>query len=161
MAASFENFLESGIVYSLDTLGDENFDEIALSLTVKEIEAILYFLTKLWPSSGLHWPYNWRPRLKMESDVHTTNIYLHKKWESCKWNILEVIVDLSWYLGQKGHPTLSSKASYDLENRAQRPKFCMLIEDIYMHYIYDLWNHLPFCIWEVGQNTAKTPNFDF
>ena len=75
MAASFENFLESGIVYSLDTLGVENFDEIALSLTVKEIEAILYFLTQLWPSSGLHWPYNWRPRLKMECDVHTCLLY--------------------------------------------------------------------------------------
>ena len=38
-------FLEVGIVYSIDTLGVENFDEIALSLTVKEIEAILCFRT--------------------------------------------------------------------------------------------------------------------
>ena len=39
-------FSEVGIVYySLDTLGVENFDEIALSPTVKEIEAILYFRT--------------------------------------------------------------------------------------------------------------------
>ena len=30
-------------VYSLDTLWIENFDEIALSLTVKEIEAFLSF----------------------------------------------------------------------------------------------------------------------
>ena len=79
MAASLENFLDSGIVYSLDILEDENFNEIAVSLMVKEIEATLNFLTQLWPSSGLHWPYNWRPRLKIESDVHTTNIYLHKK----------------------------------------------------------------------------------
>ena len=38
-------FSEVGIVYSLDTLGVENFDEIALSPTVKEIEAILCFAT--------------------------------------------------------------------------------------------------------------------
>ena len=37
MAAIFENIWESGIVYSLDTLRVENFEEIALSLTVKEI----------------------------------------------------------------------------------------------------------------------------
>ena len=35
---NFKNF-----VYSLDTLGVEYFDEIALSPTVKEIEAILCF----------------------------------------------------------------------------------------------------------------------
>ena len=34
-----------GLVYFLDTLGVENFDEIALSLTVKKIEAILCFAT--------------------------------------------------------------------------------------------------------------------
>ena len=39
-----KNFKVS-LVYSLDTLGVENFDEIALSLTVKEIEAILCFAT--------------------------------------------------------------------------------------------------------------------
>ena len=38
-------FWKIGIVYSLDTLGVENFDEIALSPTVKEIEAILRFRT--------------------------------------------------------------------------------------------------------------------
>ena len=27
----------------------------------------------------------------------------------------------------------------------------MLIEDIYMHYIYGPWDHMPFCIWELGQ----------
>ena len=43
MAAIFENFSKVGVVYSLDTLGVENFDEIALSLTVKDIEAILCF----------------------------------------------------------------------------------------------------------------------
>ena len=30
-------FWKKGIIYSLDTMGVENFDEIALSLTVKEI----------------------------------------------------------------------------------------------------------------------------
>ena len=45
MAAIFENFSKVGVVYSLDTLGVENFDEIALSPTVKEIEAILCFRT--------------------------------------------------------------------------------------------------------------------
>ena len=32
-----------GLVYFLDTQGVENFDEIALSLTVKEIAYILHF----------------------------------------------------------------------------------------------------------------------
>ena len=39
----FENFLKSCHIYVLDTLGVKNFDEIALSLTVKEIEALLCF----------------------------------------------------------------------------------------------------------------------
>ena len=44
MAAIFEKkFSKVSSVYSLDTLGVENFDKIALSLTVKEIEAILCF----------------------------------------------------------------------------------------------------------------------
>ena len=45
MAAIFFNFLKSCHLYFLDTLGVENFDEIALSLMVKEIEAILCFAT--------------------------------------------------------------------------------------------------------------------
>ena len=40
MAAILKNFSK---VYSLDTLGVENFNEIALSLTVKEIEPFLCF----------------------------------------------------------------------------------------------------------------------
>ena len=40
-----KNFSKVGIVYSLDTLGVENFDEIALSPTVKEMETILCFHT--------------------------------------------------------------------------------------------------------------------
>ena len=40
----FKLFCKVGLVYFLDTLGVENFDEIALSLTVKEIEAILCFV---------------------------------------------------------------------------------------------------------------------
>ena len=43
MAAIFENFWKVSLVYFLDTLGVENFDEIALSLTVKEIPYILHF----------------------------------------------------------------------------------------------------------------------
>ena len=43
MAAIFENILKVGLVYFFDTLGVENFDEIALSLTVKEIAYILHF----------------------------------------------------------------------------------------------------------------------
>ena len=43
MAAIFENFLKSCHIYFLNTLGVENFDEIALSLMVKEIEAFLCF----------------------------------------------------------------------------------------------------------------------
>ena len=38
-----ENFLQIEILHSLDTLWVENFDEIALSRTVKEIEANLCF----------------------------------------------------------------------------------------------------------------------
>ena len=49
-----KNFSKVGVVYSLDTLGVENFDEIALSPTVKEIEAILcfatFYLALKWPS---------------------------------------------------------------------------------------------------------------
>ena len=40
-----ENFFENCRVHSLDTLWIENFDEIALSRTVKEIEANLCFAT--------------------------------------------------------------------------------------------------------------------
>ena len=43
MAAIFETFWKVGLVYFLDTLGVENFDKIALSLTVKEIAYILRF----------------------------------------------------------------------------------------------------------------------
>ena len=45
MAAIFEIFWKSCHIYFLNTLGGENFDEIALSLTVKEIEAIMCFHT--------------------------------------------------------------------------------------------------------------------
>ena len=38
-----ENFLKTAKLHSLDTLWVENFDEIALSCTVKEIEANLCF----------------------------------------------------------------------------------------------------------------------
>ena len=38
-----KNFSKVGVVYSLDTLGVQNFNEIALSLIVKEIEAIICF----------------------------------------------------------------------------------------------------------------------
>ena len=37
MAAIFEKFAKVSMGYCLDTLGVENFDEIALSPTVKEI----------------------------------------------------------------------------------------------------------------------------
>ena len=43
MASIFKNFLKSGLRIFLTTLGVENFDEIALSLTVKEIAYILRF----------------------------------------------------------------------------------------------------------------------
>ena len=50
MAAIFEVVM----VYCSDTLGVENFDEIALSPKVKEIEAILcfgiFYLALKWPS---------------------------------------------------------------------------------------------------------------
>ena len=45
MAAIFEKFAKIWHMYFFNTLGVENFDEIALSLTVKEIEAILCFAT--------------------------------------------------------------------------------------------------------------------
>ena len=40
-----KKFSKVSLVYSLDTMGVENYDEIALSPTVKEIEAILCFAT--------------------------------------------------------------------------------------------------------------------
>ena len=43
MAAIFENFLESGYSIFFRYPGVESFDEIALSLTVKEIAKILCF----------------------------------------------------------------------------------------------------------------------
>ena len=43
MAAILKNYPKVGVAHCLDTLGVKNFDEIALSLTVKEIEAILCF----------------------------------------------------------------------------------------------------------------------
>ena len=43
MVAIFENFLKSCHKYFLNTLGVKNFNEIALSLTVKEREAFLCF----------------------------------------------------------------------------------------------------------------------
>ena len=43
MAAIFGKFFENCRVPSVDTLCVKNFDEIALSRTVKEIEAILCF----------------------------------------------------------------------------------------------------------------------
>ena len=43
MAAIFEKNVKVSLVYCLDTQGVKNFEEIALSLTVKEIEAILCF----------------------------------------------------------------------------------------------------------------------
>ena len=45
MAAILKKISKVSLAYFLDTLGVENFDEIALSLTVKEIEAILCFST--------------------------------------------------------------------------------------------------------------------
>ena len=53
MAAIFENIFKVGLVYFLDTLGVENFDEIALSLTVKEIAYISHFWRKFEKSK---WP---------------------------------------------------------------------------------------------------------
>ena len=43
MAAIFENFLKSGRMYLLDTLGVKNFNKIALCRTVMEIASILRF----------------------------------------------------------------------------------------------------------------------
>ena len=45
-------FSKVGVVYSLDTLGVENFDEIALSPMVKEIEAT--FLKNWKIQNGRH-----------------------------------------------------------------------------------------------------------
>ena len=41
----WKNWLKVAIAYCLDTLGVENFYEIALSVTVKEIKSILCFAT--------------------------------------------------------------------------------------------------------------------
>ena len=49
-----ENFLNLPILYCLDTLWVENFDEIALSRTVKEIEANLCFCVLAKIQNGCH-----------------------------------------------------------------------------------------------------------
>ena len=54
MAAIFENFLKSCHVYFLITLGVENFDEIALSLTVKETAYICVFTFLVKIQNGRH-----------------------------------------------------------------------------------------------------------
>ena len=62
MAAIFEIFLKVGLVYFLDTLWVENFNEIAVSLTVKEMAYILcffHFWRKFEKSS------KWLPFLKI------------------------------------------------------------------------------------------------
>ena len=56
MAAIFEKKLPKvSIAYCLDTLGIENFGEIALSPTVKDIEAIVCFATfgKNWKMAAI------------------------------------------------------------------------------------------------------------
>ena len=57
MATIFEKFSKVSIACSWDILGVKNFDEIALCLMVKEIEAILcfatFYLALKWPSLAL------------------------------------------------------------------------------------------------------------
>ena len=56
MAANFgqkKNFWKLGRLYSFDTLWVENFDEIAISLTVKEIEEVKKFSD---PNLAFKWP---------------------------------------------------------------------------------------------------------
>ena len=64
MAAIFENFSESGYSILLTYPEVENFDEIALSLVVKEIEAILCFVTfgknSKWPPFKKKFFKNWK-----------------------------------------------------------------------------------------------------
>ena len=52
-------------MYSLDTLGVENFDKIALSATVKEIETILFFSHFFEKFKNSKWP----PFLKIFAKV--------------------------------------------------------------------------------------------
>ena len=71
MAAIFEIFWKVGLVYFLDTLGVENFDEIALTLTVKKIEAFLcfrIFCENLKIQNGRHF---WKCFEKLSSTVLT------------------------------------------------------------------------------------------
>ena len=60
MAAIFENISKSVYITLVRYLGVENFDEIALSPTVKEIEAILCFTTfgenSKWPPFFFNFP---------------------------------------------------------------------------------------------------------
>ena len=60
-----KNFSKVGLVYFLDTLGVENFDEIALSPMVKEIEPILCFSHFFDKFENSKWP----PFLKIFSKV--------------------------------------------------------------------------------------------
>ena len=87
MAVIFENFLKSCHIYFLDTLGVENFDEIALSLTVKEIEAILCFRTflkNLKIQNGRHFCKFFQklvqciPQIPWGSKISTKSLYLQR-----------------------------------------------------------------------------------
>ena len=62
---------------------------------------------------------------------------------------------------EKGHLALGSKASHGLKKGVLRPKCFMLIEDIYMHYMYDPWVDVPFLFPELGQNMPKAQNLTF
>ena len=65
-----------GIVYSLYTLGVENFDEIALSPMVKEIEAFLSFRTFSKKFENSKWPpiLNFRQKMGLLYFLHTLGV---------------------------------------------------------------------------------------
>ena len=80
-------FSKVGVVDALVTLGVENFDEIALSLTVKEIEAILCFFHFWQKFENSKWPPFWKYFSKvgivysldtLGSKISTKSLYLQR-----------------------------------------------------------------------------------
>ena len=110
---------------------------------------LIYALTHMIPEticplylkSGSICSYKPRFWLLSELALGIHHIHLHAKIESGQSNTLEVMELQKWFLCQKGHPDLCSKASLDRENRGLRLELFMLIEDIYMHL--GIWSLIP------------------
>ena len=74
MAAIFEKFAKSWHIYFFNTLGVENLDEIALSPTVKEIEAILCFCSFSTKIKNARHFWNFFSKVGVVDSLHTLGV---------------------------------------------------------------------------------------